>query len=675
MRGSGRRKDPKKILKGLRDGKEIGFTQTGPRDTGQSDFKNRFTLYDMRKLVPLYDGTGYFSLEVHGGARFHQDLINNMVDPFEEARLWAEGAPRSLTQTLIRSTNLWGYRMYPHNVIKLAVRSFLPTVDVWRCFDFLNYIPNMAAIAEEVMAGGKIFEPAISFTESPECSDAYYLRVTDEIVDLCGGTDMIILCIKDMAGVATPSRIARLVDAILQRYPGLVIQYHRHATDGLAIPAMAAAAQAGVKLFDVTDDGFSRFYGHPPVLPLARYLRDLGFTVRLDDALAEKASEVVHGFIRHYERFESQFKGFSSDVVRHRMPGGAFPSSFEQAEKGDFLDLMPHILKGMAYGNRIIKYFDVTPGSQITWTTWASIVQRLNKDGGEPAIRKLFGILERYFESGERLEALTQADENVLLKLYSGATDDLKNLLLGKYGPLPFGWPKDWVYRSAFGDDWEGRVAAERLNESPLAQMADENLPRLRETMELELGRPATDEEFVLYTQHPKAAVDLLRFRVTYGDTTVLPTPVWLNGLRKPGDAIDLELDGRPHVIKLVSIGEGIGGVKHVVLSVDNIMHVFPVDLPESIGLRKVVRKATPTHKGEIGATVTGNVWRIGTKDRALKAGDHVRKGEEIMNIEVMKTENAVKAPIAGILQEIAVVLNDRVEEGQLLAVIGPEDE
>jgi pyruvate carboxylase len=675
LKAGTKKKDPRKLLKGLREGKEICFTQTGPRDTGQSDFKNRFTLHDLRKLIPLYDGAGYFSLEVHGGARFHQNLLNNMIDPFEEARIWSEQAPRSLTQTLIRSTNLWGYRMYPRNVIKLAVRSFLPTVDVWRCFDFLNYIPNMTSIAEEVMSGGKIFEPAISFTESPECSDAYYLRVTDEIVDLCGGTDQVILCIKDMAGVATPSRIARLVDAILQRYPGLLIQYHRHATDGLAIPAMAAAAQAGVKLFDVTDDGFSRFYGHPPVLPLARYLRDLGFQVRLDDGLAEKASEVVHGFIRHYERFESQFKGFSNDVVRHRMPGGAFPSSFEQAEKGGFLELMPHILKGMAYGNRIIKYFDVTPGSQITWTTWASIVQRLNKDGGEAAIRKLFSILERYFEGGERLEALSQAEENVLVKLYSGATDDLKNLLLGKYGPLPFGWPKDWVYRSAFGDDWADRVAAERLNESPLSKLADEELGKLRATMDLELGRPATDDEFVLYTQHPKAAVDMLRFRTIYGDTTILPTPVWLNGLRKPGDSIDLELDGRPHVIKLVSIGEGIGGVKHVVLSVDNIMHVFPVDLPESLASKKVVRKATPTNRGEIGATVTGNVWRIGTKDRVLKVGDNVRKGEEIMNIEVMKTENAVKAHVAGILKEIAVAVNDRVEEGQLLAVIGPEGE
>jgi pyruvate carboxylase len=40
------------------------------------------------------------------------------------------------------------------------------------------------------------------------------------------------------------------------------------------------------------------------------------------------------------------------------------------------------------------------------------------------------------------------------------------------------------------------------------------------------------------------------------------------------------------------------------------------------------------------------------------------------MNIEVMKTENAVKSPIAGVIREICVKVNERVEEGQLLAVI-----
>jgi len=673
MRAALRKKPAKKIVKAIRDSGEIWLTNTGPRDTGQSDYKNRFTLHDMSRLIPVYNESGYFSVEIHGGARLHQNLLNNKIDSFEEARIWTEGMPQVLTQTLIRATNVWGYRMYPRNVVKLAVRAFLEAIDVWRCFDFLNYVPNMEPVAEEVLRGGKIFEPSISFTESDDASDRYYLRVVREIVALCGGTDGIILCVKDMAGVGSPDRIRRLIDAILQQHPDLLILYHRHATDGLVIPAMAAAAKAGARLFDVTDDAFSRFYGHPPVRPLVRYLRELGFSVRLDMEKAGEATDVIRGFIRNYEKYESPYKGFSHDVISHRMPGGAFPSSFEQAEKGGFLDLMPFILKGMAYGNRIIKYFDVTPGSQISWTTWAGIIQRIHKEGGEQEVRRLFHVLEKYFQAGERREGLTQAEENLLLRLYAGATDDLKNLLLGKLGPLPFGWPKDWVYRSVFGEEWKERVAAERLESSPLSHLPDEDLERSRKAMEEELGRPPTDEEFLLYLMHPKASIDYLKFRLTYGDTTVLPTAVWFQGLRRPGDSVSITLSGKPHVIRLVSIGEGVGGIKQVVLSVDNIMHVFPVDLPEAALARKAVRKADPAVKGEVGASVQGTVWRIGTKDRALKSGDRLRKGEEIMNVEVMKTENAVKSPLAGVIREICVQVNDMVEERQLLAVIEPE--
>ncbi len=675
MPGSMRKKGYRRILKTVRESKAIWLVGTGPRDTGQSDFKNRFTINDIERLLPVYDASGYLAIDSHGGARLHQDMMNNMIDPYEEARLFSSLMPHVLTQTLVRGTNLWGYRMYSRNTVRAAVESFLPTIDVWRCFDFLNYVPNMAPVAEEVLRAGKIFSPAISFTESAECTDAYYLRVLKEIVSLCGGTKDIILVIKDMAGVGSPARIRRLVDAFLQKHPQLLILYHRHSTDGLVMPAMAAAAEAGARLFDVTDDAFSRFYGHPPVRPLVRYLRELGHEVHFDMRRADEASETIRGFIRNYERFESQFKGFSSDVTGHRMPGGAFPSSFEQAEKGGFLDLMPHILKGMSYGNRIIKYFDVTPGSQITWTTWAAVLQRFHKEGGEPNIKRLFGVLDRFFEAEERFEELSQADQNLLLRLYSVATDDLKNLLLGKYGPLPFGWPADWVYRSVFGEGWAEKVKAERIPSLPLSRLPDEDLEKAREAMEAEVGRPVTQEEFVLYLMHPKAAVDFLRFRERYGDTTVLPTKVWFDGLRRPGEQVRITIDDKPHVVCLVSIGEGMGGVKDVVLSVDNIMHVFQVDLPESAATRKKVRKATPGNKGEVGATVNGTVWRIGTKGRALKEGDLVRKGEEIMNIEVMKTENAVKSSVAGVIREICVAVNDRVEEGQLLAVVEPGSE
>ncbi len=78
------------------------------------------------------------------------------------------------------------------------------------------------------------------------------------------------------------------------------------------------------------------------------------------------------------------------------MPGGAFPSSFEQAEKGTFLDLMPELLTLMSLYKKIIKYFDVTPGSQITWTTCSGIINRYKKEKGESGVKHIFKLVRRF---------------------------------------------------------------------------------------------------------------------------------------------------------------------------------------------------------------------------------------------------------------------------------------
>ncbi|MFZ5863154.1 MAG: biotin/lipoyl-containing protein [Nitrospirota bacterium] len=663
---------PKENLAILRRDPRVYFTNTGPRDTGQSDFKNRHTLHDLIKLAPMYNRSGYFSIENHGGARFHQNLLQNKIDPFEEAALWKERMPDVMTQTLVRSTNLWGYRMYPRNVVALSVKAFLPYVDVWRCFDFLNYVPNMIPIAEEVMKGGKLFEPAISFSVSDDCTNAYYLKVTKEILAITGGSKEIILCIKDMAGVGSPKRIASLVDAILQKHPSLVIHYHRHTTDGLAVPALAAAAKAGVKILDVTDDPFTRYYGHAPVRSVNALLQEQGIQTRLDLPAVDESATVVTDFIGHYQEFESQFRGFSYKVTEHRMPGGAFPSSFEQASKGDFLHLMPHILRGMSYGNQFIKYFDVTPGSQITWTTWVGIVQFHYKEGGYKAVESLLGLCEQFIAVRQRLEKLSADERERLLGLYAHATDDLKSLLLGRYGPLPFGWPADWVYQSVFGEAWRDKIKKERIEASPLAKKRAEDLSAVQRELEGKLGRHATPSELVLYLQHPGAAADFLAFRRKFGDTSLLPTPVWLDGLKGVGHEVRFEHQGKPATIKLVSIGAEVNGMRHMVLAVNNTMHVFPVEMPSHKDRLKVsVRMADSSVTGEIGSPMMGNVWRIGDKDRVLKVGDIVREGQEIMNLEAMKIETAILSPMHGVIKEILVKLNEAVVDKQLLMVLG----
>jgi len=657
---------PRDIVKALRELKGVCFVSVGMRDAGQSDFKNRLRIYDLKTLAPYYNRMGLFSAECHGGARWHVGIMNRRESPFEEIRILRELMPDVLLQTLVRETNLWGYRPYPRNVIEYVVSQV--DIDVWRCFSFLNDVRNMRAVAEVVMKRGRLFEPAISYTSADWTTIDYYLGVVKEIVDLCGGVDEIVLCIKDMAGVGDIKAIGELVDAIKQKYPELVINYHRHITDGLAIPALLSAAKAGAKIFDVQEDSLVRFYGHSPILGVQAVFEESEIPVHLNRKVAEEAVYKVREWIGYYDWAESPFRGLDHTVTRHKMPGGAFPSSFEQALKSDFLHLMPAILKVMSLYNRIVRYFDVTPGSQITWVTCSGIVNRYAKERGDAGVRHIIELLTKFVEKKDQdFNAMEPHEQEELLQLFRNAPGDFKNLILGHYGKLPAGWPDEWVYRSAFGDEWQKKLK-ERKELSPLEHIEDDDLDRLRKELADYLGRDPSEEEFILFLMHPKDALEFIEFREKYGEAPlVLPTNVWREGLKKPGDKVEFELWGKPYCIELVSIGGEYEGIIHVVMKVNNKTRVYKVETPRA--KKKEIRMARAFN--EIGAPIAGNVWRIGNPQRGiLKVGDIVHKGEEIANLEAMKMENAIVAPFDAQIKEICVKLNDAVQEGQLLFVL-----
>jgi pyruvate carboxylase len=657
---------PGEIVKSLRTLKGVCFTSVGMRDAGQSDFKNRHRIYDLATLAPYYNRMGLFSSECHGGARWHVGVMNRRESPFEEIEILRHTMPDVLLQTLIRETNMWGYRPYPKNVIEYVVAQV--DIDVWRCFSFLNDVRNMRTVAEVIMKRGKLFEPAISFTTADWATNKYYLGCVRDIVELCGGTGEIIFCVKDMAGVGSINRVSSLIDAIKQKYPDLMVHYHRHITDGLAMPAMLAAARAGAKVFDVEEDSLARFYGHSPILGVHAYFEESGISVNLDRKEAEAAVLKVREWINYYDWAESPFKGFDHTVTLHKMPGGAFPSSFEQAEKGGFLQYMPAILKVMSLYNKIIHYFDVTPGSQITWVTCSGIVNKYAKAKGEAGVRHLIDLLTKFIEEKDlKIKKMDKNEQEELYGLFRNAPGDFRNLILGHYGKLPMGWPPEWVYRSTFGDEWEDRLK-ERTELSPLDSMEEDDLDKLRKELGDAIGRNPSEEEFILFLMHPKDALSMIEFREKYGESPlVLPTDVWRQGLRKPGDKVDFELWGKPYSIELVSVGAEHAGLVHVVMRVNNKTRVYMVETPRA--KKTEIRKAKAMN--EIGAPINGNIWRIGNPDRgALKVGDIVHKGEEIANLEAMKMENALIAPFEAQIAEICVKLNSFVVEGQLLFIL-----
>ncbi|WP_345986235.1 biotin/lipoyl-containing protein [Sulfurimonas sp. HSL-1656] len=76
---------------------------------------------------------------------------------------------------------------------------------------------------------------------------------------------------------------------------------------------------------------------------------------------------------------------------------------------------------------------------------------------------------------------------------------------------------------------------------------------------------------------------------------------------------------------------------------------------------------AAPAGEGEeIKALLPGNVWKV-----VANPGQSVAEGEKIMILESMKMEIDVLAPRGGVIKSINVNVNDKVVEGQVVAVIG----
>ncbi len=617
------------VLKALREADGYYITNTA-RDMSQSDYKNRILLHTDLMAAKAREAAGYFSLEITGGASVHVDILRKQVDPFLKLELLREAMPNTMFQTLCRGVNLFGYRPYPQNVIRFTVREFAKYVDVWRTFDFMNHIPNMQAVFEEVAKAGKINEPCICFSTGPEHTNDYYVKKVQDILDVTG--EEITLCIKNHGGLGTPRRIGELVDAIKQAYPDIIIHYHGHNTDGNDVGRIVEAVMNGAKIVDASDHAFTGFYGPPPILTVIQTLKDLGKTaVSIDEEAVIESSDIIRDERQHYAPFESQIKGFQPTVQIHKLPGGAMGSSLEQAVKGGFLDKMPDILhKELPNVQKELgNYWSVTPGSQILWTTAVSNVQ-----------------------NGR----------------YESPSGDLKNLLLGKYGPFPFYQPPEWIYEKVFGEDWKTILE----EEGGIDDIEDMDIEQERETLSDRLGCEPTEQQLVTYLQHPNDAVNFFKFEEEFGKSYVLPPSIFLRqGGFELGESITFrDHAGKEHLLEVGPVQKNDGGETNVYLNVDHHERVYVFE-PEAVeGTQAVVSLSKEEIEelaaaGDIRAPFAGNVSAINVKE-----GQELAEGEQVMVLEAMKMQTPVLSEVAGVVKTISAQVGDALKVGDKLVKI-----
>ncbi|WP_165175328.1 pyruvate carboxylase [Desulfovibrio sp. ZJ369] len=669
----------------IRDSGYVHFTDTTPRDFTQSNSGNRFRLAEDRLIGPYLDNVGYFSIENGGGAHFHVAMMANMTYPFSEAREWNSFAPKTLKQLLVRSTNVLGYTPQPRNLMRKTGEMICDYYQVVRCFDFLNHVENMRPIAEVVMSRRDvIFQPAISLSWARGFDVPHYLSVTEAILRMVGdvmGVDPgeasrhIILGLKDMGGVCPPRFMAELVGALRKSRPELVLHYHRHYTDGLFVPACGAAAKAGAHILDVGLGSAVRSYGQGDVLSMMAYVEDeLGLTCRLNKSAIRDANFVCKQIMPYYDRYcAPYFQGIDYDVTLHGMPGGATSSSQEGAMKQGYIHLLPYMLKFLEGTRKIVRYHDVTPGSQITWNTAFLAVSGAWRRGGEEEVRYLLEVLGEVTRTPEA--ELSPEMRKARLGIYQDCNDAFRNLLLGKFGKLPLGFPADWVYESAFGLDWKSAIA-NRTENSPLDTLAEINLASEEKSCTEILKRRPNAEEFVLYLNHPGDALKTIQFKAKYGDPNNLPLHVWFEGLKVGQDLYFNDSSGKPHHLVLLSISRpnelGVSVCRYVL---DSEIMSCEVQVSQPSGSSaKGTLMADPANPYHVAAPSNGDLWVMYTHP-----GDVVKAGEELFNVSIMKQEKAVLAPVDGIVKRVLKTADFKenkqmvsVREGELIVELGP---
>ena len=140
--------------------------------------------------------------------------------------------------------------------------------------------------------------------------------------------------------------------------------------------------------------------------------------------------------------------------------------------------------------------------------------------------------------------------------------------------------------------------------------------------------------------------------------------------LRGSGDGLEVVVDGRsfrPDVTEtapgtFVLRGDGRAVAFHCVRDGDAI-HLFWDGL--AYRLEELAEGAPSAHRpvaGRLEAPMPGKVIAV-----KVEVGQHVAKGEEVLVVEAMKMENAVRAPRSGRVKAVAVSVGDRVSPGVVL--------
>ncbi|NMH59589.1 sodium-extruding oxaloacetate decarboxylase subunit alpha [Alteromonas ponticola] len=605
--------------------KPLGITELVLRDAHQSLLATRLRLEDMLPIAEQLDQVGYWSVESWGGATFDACIRYLGEDPWERIRAIKKAMPNTRQQMLLRGQNLLGYRHYADDVVERFVeRAHKNGVDVFRIFDAMNDVRNLATAIKATLDCGAHAQGTLAYTVSPVHNLDSWLTMAEQLEDL--GVHSI--CIKDMAGLLNPYTCEELING-LKETVSVPIAMQCHATTGLSTATYQKAIDAGIDMLDTAISPMSMTYGHTATETIVSIVEKTERDTGIKLAQLEPIADYFRDVRKKYKQFEGSLKGIDARILTAQVPGGMLTNMESQLKEQGALDKFDEVLKEIPKVREDLGFIPlVTPTSQIVGT------------------QAVINVL-----TGER---------------YKSISKETAGVLKGEYGASAAPVNKTLQERVLDGNEPITCRPADLLK--PEMDSLTEELSQLAEEKSISLADEKVDD-VLTYALFPQIGLKFLQnrgnadaFEPAPGELKTDPDLSSNDSDASAADSADSPAETTPSAAYDVVVD---GKTFHVEVNpAGSITSAEPKQRAEAA--KPAPSKADSGASATIKAPLSGNVFKV-----LVSAGQDVAEGDVVIILEAMKMETEIRSAHTGTISQVLVSEGDSVKSGQQLIELG----
>jgi len=597
--------------------KFIDIMDTSFRDGFQSVFGGRVLMNDFFPAVEAAKTAGITHFEFGGGARFQSLYFYLREDAFKMMDKFRKiVGPDANLQTLARGVNTVMLDTGSKELIDLHAKMFKKhgTTTV-RNFDALNDVENLKYSGERITHHGLKHEVVVTMMDLPPgCHGAhtvdFYEKTLREILD--SGIPYDSICFKDASGTSNPHKVYETIKMARGLVPeDTHIRLHTHETAGVSVSAYMAALEAGVDGIDLAASPVSGGTSQPDILTMLHATKGLDFDLgglEIDKVLTYEKE--LQACLEDY--FVPPEATMVSPIIPFSpMPGGALTANTQMMRDNGIMDKFPEVIAAM---------------------------QEVVEKGGYGT--SVTPVSQFYFQ---------QALNNVMQGPWKAIAPGYGKMVLGYFGKTPVEPDPEVV-----------KIASEKLNLMPTKEKALD-LANADYSKSLENWINKLKEENIEITEENifiAAACQEkgIAFLKGDGELNVRKLSEMKNDCDEKGEKnmsgnYTVVVDGQKFSVQ---VAEGYANIQ-----------VTAVDGEAVAPSAPAAPAAASGNELDVKALLPGNVWKI-----VANPGQSVNEGDVIMILESMKMEIDVVAPRGGVVKSINVATNDKVVEGQLVAVM-----